>query len=118
MFDDAVAALRHAEKAQPYDKAMWLEFAVMNLQGATQRREKVQATVDKYGGATNDHPSGIVQNVLLGSLAHFQLARAYALQGETAKARTAYEDFLILWKDADHDIHILKEAKSEYEKIQ
>lgn len=36
-----------------------------------------------------DHPTGIVQNVLLGSLAHFQLARAYALQGDTAKARTA-----------------------------
>lgn len=40
-----------------------------------------------------DHPAGIVQNVLLSSLAHFQLARAYALQGDTAKARTAYKDY-------------------------
>ena len=65
-----------------------------------------------------DHPAGIVQNVLLGSLAHFQLARAYALQGDTAKARTAYKDFLTLWKDADPDIPILKEAKAEYAKLQ
>jgi tetratricopeptide (TPR) repeat protein len=51
------------------------------------------------------------------SLAHLQLARAYALQGDTAKARTAYQDFLALWKDADPDIPILKEAKAEYEKL-
>jgi hypothetical protein len=65
-----------------------------------------------------DHPAGIVQNVLLGSLAHFQLARAYALQSDTAKARTAYKDFLALWQDADPDIPILKEAKAEFEKLQ
>jgi hypothetical protein len=53
MLDDAVSALRHAEKAQAYDSTMWLGFAVMNLQGATQRREKVQAVVEKYGGPAN-----------------------------------------------------------------
>jgi hypothetical protein len=46
------------------------------------------------------------------------LARAYTLSGETAKARTAYQDFLGLWKDADPDIPILKEAKAEYAKLQ
>jgi serine/threonine protein kinase/tetratricopeptide (TPR) repeat protein len=64
-----------------------------------------------------DHP-GIVQNFLFGSLAHLQLARAYVLSGDTAKAKTAYKDFLTLWKDADPDIPILKEAKAEYAKLQ
>jgi len=40
------------------------------------------------------------------------------LQGDTAKARAAYQDFLTLWKDADPDIPILKEAKSEFAKLQ
>jgi tetratricopeptide (TPR) repeat protein len=64
-----------------------------------------------------DHP-GIVQNFLLGSLAHLQLARAYAVSGNTAKAKATYQDFLTLWKDADPDIPILKEAKAEYAKLQ
>jgi len=64
-----------------------------------------------------DHP-GDVQNFLLGSLAHLGLARAYVLSGDTAKAKTAYQDFLTLWKDADPDIPILKEAKAEYAKLQ
>jgi eukaryotic-like serine/threonine-protein kinase len=61
---------------------------------------------------------GIVLNFPLGALAHLGLARAYALSGDTAKARTAYQDFLALWKDADPDIPILKEAKAEYAKLQ
>jgi tetratricopeptide (TPR) repeat protein len=64
-----------------------------------------------------DH-TGIVQNFLLGSLAHLQLARAYVLSGDTAKAKSAYQDFFVLWKDADSDIPILKEAKAEYAKLQ
>ena len=64
-----------------------------------------------------DH-SGVVQNFLLGSLAHLQLARAYAISGDTAKAKAAYRDFLTLWKEADPDIPILKEAKAEYAKLQ
>ena len=45
------------------------------------------------------------------------LARVYALQGDTAKARAAYLYFLTLWKDADPDIPILKQAKAEYAKL-
>jgi eukaryotic-like serine/threonine-protein kinase len=52
------------------------------------------------------------------SLSHLQLGRARALAGDTAGARTAYQDFLALWKDADPDIPILKEAKAEYAKLQ
>jgi len=45
------------------------------------------------------------------------LGRAYAMSGDTAKAKAAYEDFLTLWKDADPDIPILKQAKAEYAKL-
>ena len=64
-----------------------------------------------------DH-RGIVLNFPLGALAHLQLGRAYAMQGDTAKAKAAYRDFLTLWKDADPDIRILKQAKAEYTKLQ
>ncbi len=64
-----------------------------------------------------DH-RGITLNYPLGALAHLGLARAYALQGDTAKARAAYQDFFGLWKDADPDVPILKEAKAEYAKLQ
>ena len=46
------------------------------------------------------------------------LARAYGLEGDKAKARTAYQDFLALWKDADPDIPLLKQAKGEYARLQ
>lgn len=61
---------------------------------------------------------GIVQNRPVGALARLGLARAYRLSGDTATARAAYSDFLTLWKDADPDIPVLKEAKAEYAKLQ
>src|SRR6266481_3016807 len=61
---------------------------------------------------------GIVLNEPIGALAHLQLGRAYAMQGDTAKSRAAYQDFLTLWKDADPDIPIFKQAKAEYAKLQ
>jgi tetratricopeptide (TPR) repeat protein len=64
-----------------------------------------------------DHP-GILTNEPIGPLAHLGLGRAYALAGDKAKAAAAYQDFLALWKDADPDIPILKEAKAEYAKLQ
>jgi tetratricopeptide (TPR) repeat protein len=64
-----------------------------------------------------DH-RGIVVNEPIGALVHLQLGRAHAMQGDTAKARAAYQDFLTLWKDADPDIPILKQAKAEYAKLQ
>ncbi|HXY03461.1 MAG TPA: protein kinase [Terriglobales bacterium] len=64
-----------------------------------------------------DH-RGIVLNFVTGALAHLQIGRAYAMAGDTAKAKAAYQDFLTLWKDADPDIPILKEAKAEYAKLQ
>ena len=64
-----------------------------------------------------DH-RGIVLNEPIGALAHLQLGRAYAMEGDTAKAKAAYQDFLALWKGADPDIPILKQAKVEYAKLQ
>jgi len=54
----------------------------------------------------------------IGARARLGIARAYALQGDTVKAKAAYQDFLTLWKDADPDIPILKQAKAEYAKLQ
>jgi eukaryotic-like serine/threonine-protein kinase len=64
-----------------------------------------------------DHP-GVVMNYPLGALARVGLARAYAMEGDTVKARAAYQDFFSLWNDADPDIPILKQAKAEYTKLQ
>jgi hypothetical protein len=64
-----------------------------------------------------DHP-GCVMNFPLGALAQLGLGRAYAMQGDIAKARVRYQDFLKLWKDADPDIPILKQAKAEHAKLQ
>ena len=63
-----------------------------------------------------DH-RGLVGNFPWGALARLGLARAYAMQGDTAKARAAYQDFLTLWNDADADVPVLKEAKAEYAKL-
>jgi eukaryotic-like serine/threonine-protein kinase len=52
------------------------------------------------------------------SLANLGLARAYVLTGESGKSRSTYQDFFALWKDADPDIPILKQAKAEYAKLQ
>jgi eukaryotic-like serine/threonine-protein kinase len=59
----------------------------------------------------------LVGNFPFGALAHLGLGRAYALQADAGKARTAYQDFLALWKDADVDVPILQQAKAEYAKI-
>ena len=64
-----------------------------------------------------DH-RGVIVNQPIGALAHLQIARAYVMQGEVAKAKAAYHEFLTLWKDADPDIPILREAKDEYAKLQ
>jgi tetratricopeptide (TPR) repeat protein/class 3 adenylate cyclase len=63
-----------------------------------------------------DH-SGVVGNEPIGALAHLGLGRAYALSGDSTKARTAYQDFFGLWKNADPDVPLLNQAKAEYAKL-
>jgi len=64
-----------------------------------------------------DH-RGIVVNRIQGALAHLGLGRAYAMVGNQEKARAAYQDFLSLWKDADPDVPVLRQARAEYAKLQ
>jgi len=63
-----------------------------------------------------DH-GGMVANQRPGALARLGLARAYALQGDTATAPAAYQDLLALWKDADPDIPVFKQAKAKNAKL-
>ncbi len=63
-----------------------------------------------------DHP-GIAPLEIVHPLAHLGLARAYALAGDVAKSKKAYDDFFGLWKDADPDIPVLQEAKAEYARL-
>jgi tetratricopeptide (TPR) repeat protein len=63
-----------------------------------------------------DH-RGVIINDPIGALAHLGLGRAYALQGDMAKAHAAYQDFFTLWKNAEPDIPILREGKAEYAKL-
>jgi serine/threonine protein kinase/tetratricopeptide (TPR) repeat protein len=88
---------------------VWVRAEAYRLagQGAEAARE-YQKILDHRGAVTNG---------IIGALAHLGMARAYVLQGDTAKARVAYQDFLALWKDADADIPILVAAKSEYAKL-
>jgi tetratricopeptide (TPR) repeat protein len=60
---------------------------------------------------------GIVVTDPIGALAHLQLGRAFALSGEKVKAKAAYQDFLTLWKDADEDIPVLRQARIEYARL-
>ena len=79
---------------------------------AAQRGSEAAAEFQKILGHR-----GIVLNEPIGALAHLQLGRAYALQGDVAKARASYQDFLTLWKDADPDVPILQHAMAEYAKL-
>ena len=63
-----------------------------------------------------DH-RGIVVNQPIGALAHLQIGRAYAMQGDVAKAKAAYHDFLTLWKDADPDIPVLTRSQSRIREV-
>ena len=55
--------------------------------------------------------------ISIGALAHLQLGRALAVSGDESKAKAAYLDFLTLWKDADPEVPILKQAKAEFAKL-
>jgi hypothetical protein len=53
----------------------------------------------------------------IGALAHWRLGKAYVVSGDITKAKSAYQDFLTLWKDADTDNRVLKQASAEYSKL-
>jgi eukaryotic-like serine/threonine-protein kinase len=113
----AVAAL---DSAKPYElgahRRVVGDFSAIHIRG-----EAFLHLRDGGKAATEyqkilDH-RGVNPTSPLCSLAHLGLGRAYALQGDTAKAKGAYQDFFSIWKDADADVPILKTAKAEYEKL-
>jgi hypothetical protein len=64
----------------------------------------------------NEHP-GLVANFVTGALTRLQIGRAHAMAGDSAKAKAAYQEFFSLWKDADADVPVLKQARAEYGKL-
>ena len=119
---NSTQALVFLEAAAPYELGQPPQLQLGTMYPAYIRG---QAQLMAHNGAAAvsefqkffDH-RGVVINFPLGALAHLGLARAYVLSGDTAKAKTAYQDFLALWKDANPDIPILKEARAEFAKLQ
>ncbi len=120
--NNSTQAMVFLEAAAPYELGQPAQLQLGTMYPAYLRGEAQLMAHNGPAAAAEfqkflDH-RGIVTNFPLGALAHLGLARAYALSGDTAKAKFAYQDFLTLWKDADTDIPILKEAKAEYAKLQ
>jgi serine/threonine protein kinase/predicted Zn-dependent protease len=114
-------ALSLLEPAVPYELATPPELQIGTLfpvyvRGQAQLMAHNGAAAAKEFLKFEDH-RGVTVNFPLGALAHLGLARAYALAGDPTKAKTAYQYFFTLWKDADSDIPILKKAKAEYAKL-
>ena len=116
-------AVDRLEAARPYEPGgttgssyVWnaLYSAFVRGQAYLRARKGVEAAAEFQ--KILDH-RGAVVNEPIGALAHLGLARAYALQGEKTKLLLAYEDFLALWKAADPDIPVIRQAKTEYEKL-
>jgi serine/threonine protein kinase/tetratricopeptide (TPR) repeat protein len=114
--NNAAKALEILQPVMPYDLG--------NNRGMLAAYERGLAYLALHKGAEAaaefqkivDHP-GVVWNSISGALARLGLARAYAIEGDSSKARAAYQDFFALWKDADPDVPILKEAKAEFAKL-
>jgi tetratricopeptide (TPR) repeat protein len=114
---EAVAAL---ESARPYELGSGPHgagFSVNHLRGMAYLDLKDGAKAAAEFQRILDH-QGVSASDPLYVLAHLNLGRAFVLQGDKAKARTAYQDFFAAWKDADPDLPVLKEAKAEYAKLQ
>jgi Flp pilus assembly protein TadD len=114
--NDASKAIEALQPAIPHELGAFGRLYPAFVRGeaylATHQGSKAAAEFQKI----LDH-RGLVLNQPIGALAHLGLARAYALQGDEAKARAAYQDFLALWKDADPDVPIFIAAKAEYAKL-
>jgi tetratricopeptide (TPR) repeat protein len=114
---EAIAAL---EPVRPYelgDGPHGTGFLPNHLRGLAYLQQRDGAEAAAEFQRILDH-QGVGPTDPLYPLAYLNLARAYVLQGDQAKARTAYQDFFAKWKDADPDVPILKEAKTEYTKLQ
>ena len=120
---NASEALETLRAALPYDlgRTTYSSYGWTSLYSVYVRGEAYLAANQGTEAAAEflkilDH-RGIVLNSPIGALAHLQIGRAYATQGDIAKAKAAYQDFLSLWKNADPDIPVLIAAKAEYAKL-
>ena len=122
---NALEAIENLRAATPYELGVPVPYGAYNWAALYPVFVRGEAHLAAHQGSEAaaefqkilDH-RGIVLNSPIGALAHLQIGRAFEMQGDTAKARAAYQDFLTLWKDADLDIPILKQAKAEYAKLQ
>jgi serine/threonine protein kinase/tetratricopeptide (TPR) repeat protein len=116
--NDAAKAIAQTEAATAYDLGATRvkAFRLLSTRGEAflQAHDGAKAAAEYQ--KILDH-RGLESTSILYSLAHLGLGRAYAIQGDTAKAKTAYQDFFAVWKDADPDVPILKTARAEYEKL-
>ena len=112
--DEAITALQSATLYEMGNAAAMLPVYVRGL-AYLEAKRGVEAAAEFH--KIIDH-RGIDPVGLEHPLALLGLGRAYVLTGDTAKAKAAYQDFLAVWKDADSDVPILKEAKAEYAKLQ
>jgi tetratricopeptide (TPR) repeat protein len=106
-------AIALLEPARPYEMS---DYGTAYLRGKAYLQEHDGAKAAPEFQKILDHRGTNAINPVY-ALARLELGRALALQGQTAQARTAYQDFLAFWKDADPDIPVLKQAKEEYEKL-
>ena len=113
----ATKALEALAPAAPYELGLSSSLYPVYLRGQAYLAAHQGSAAAAEFQKILDH-AYVVQNGPIGALAHLGLARAYALSGDTVKAKSAYQDFLGLWKDADSDIPTLKQAKAEYAKLQ
>jgi eukaryotic-like serine/threonine-protein kinase len=116
---DPAAAIKILERAKQYDFAYPESFqnlypAYMRGLAYLQLREPSLARIEFQ--KLLDHP-GLVEENVIGALSRLQLARALRLNGDLDAARKAYEDFLILWKTADADVPVYRQAKAEYARL-
>jgi predicted Zn-dependent protease len=117
---EAIAALAPAASCElglpGYSYYNWANLYPIYVRGeaylAAQSGAKAEAEFQKILAHR-----GIVLNEPIGALAHLGLGRALATAGDSAKARSAYQDFLSLWKNADPDIPIYQQAKAEHQKL-
>lgn len=111
------AAVDVLQATGPYELGASADFLPMYLRGQAylNTRSGLQAAAEFR--KILDH-RGVDLTSVLYPLAHLGLARACVLQGNTAKARAEYQEFSTLWKDADPDIPILRQAKAEYARLQ
>jgi eukaryotic-like serine/threonine-protein kinase len=113
---DGPRVLSRLEPVKPYDRSPFAEFFPLYFRGVAHLQEKNAEAATMEFRSIIDHRGEVPASPLY-PLAHLGLARAAMLAGNAGQARQAYETFLALWKDADPNLQVLREARVEYERL-